>query len=134
MTADDGKQLLAWCVVANVATQTQHGPGGQDIQRGLKHFSVGAKVWVLPVQWGDGGDNIFVVGRHRGAARRGYIRIVIGRRHLTNFRVRGIYAPSIIQAATAPWRSWPEGPSMWRSRDEAEQAAHWWRSVDSRHP
>lgn len=72
MTTHDGANLLGWCVVANVATHTRHGPGGQDIYRGLNHFAAGAKVWVLPVQWGDGGENVFVVGRHRGTAHRGY--------------------------------------------------------------
>ncbi|GAA2794527.1 hypothetical protein [Crossiella cryophila] len=43
-------ELLAWCVVANVAAETAHGPGGQESRQGLKHFAPGAKVWVLPPQ------------------------------------------------------------------------------------
>ncbi len=69
------------------------GFSGQEVRQGLKHFAPGAKVWVLPVIWGDGGESVFVVGRHRGAHDRGYIRIVVDRRHLTDFRVRGIYSP-----------------------------------------
>ena len=41
------------CVVANVAGETAHGKGGLDIHQGLQHFAAGAKVWVLPPQWGD---------------------------------------------------------------------------------
>lgn len=125
MATDEG-ELLAWCVVANVAEVTRHGHGGADEQRGLKHFTAGAKVWVLPPQWGDGGESPFVVGHHRGGAHRGYVRMVVERRHLTNFRVRGIYSPVVIDAATAPWDKHPNGPSLWESRDQAEDVTRAW--------
>lgn len=47
-------------MVANIAAETRHGQGGHQIQRGLDHFAAGAKVWLLPVQWGDGGESVFV--------------------------------------------------------------------------
>ncbi|WTW97722.1 hypothetical protein OG216_32200 [Streptomycetaceae bacterium NBC_01309] len=79
-TTADGAQtpaeMSAFGVVANVRSETAQGEGGLDIRRGLRHFSGGAKVWVLPPQWGDGGEKLFVVGRHRGS-RTAYIRIVI---------------------------------------------------------
>lgn len=68
---------LAFCVAANVADWTAHGEGGLEPQRGLRHFPAGAKVWVLPVQWGDGGAQVIVVGHHRGTHGRGYVRMVI---------------------------------------------------------
>src|SRR4051794_28462042 len=58
-------EVLAWCVVANVAQQMTFGEDAEP-RRGLKHFSAGAKLWVLPPQWGDGGKHVIVVGRHRG--------------------------------------------------------------------
>lgn len=62
----DDRGLLAWCVVANMAAETFHGHAGQEVRRGLEHFVAGARVWVFPPQWGDGGESVFVVGRHRG--------------------------------------------------------------------
>jgi hypothetical protein len=46
--------LAVFCVVANIAEETAHGEGGLELRRGVKHFPPGAKVWVLPLQWGDG--------------------------------------------------------------------------------
>lgn len=97
-----GEGLLAWSVVANVADEVARGEGGLDIRRGLKHFSRGAKVWVIPPQWGDGGERISVVGRHRASKR--YIAIVVESRFLTNFRVRGVYSPTVYRLLTeSPW-------------------------------
>lgn len=117
-------ELSAFGVVANVRSETAQGDYGLDIRRGLRHFSGGAKVWVLPPQWGDGGDKVFVVGRHRGN-RTSYIRIVIESRHLENFRVRGIYSPALLRAMTRPGRGdrdYPVQP-LWRDREEAERFA-----------
>jgi len=94
--------LLAVCVTAKVADQTAHGDGGLDLRYGLRHFAAGARVWVLPPQWGDGGEKVLVAGRHRGSRGRGYARIVVHRRHLTGFLARGIYSPALLAALTRP--------------------------------
>lgn len=91
-------ELLAWSVAANVAEEVARGEGGLDIRRGLKHFSGGAKVWVVPPQWGDGGERLWVVGRHRAGKR--YIAIIVESRFLTNFRVRGVYSPTVYRRLT----------------------------------
>lgn len=114
---------LAYAVVANIARETAHGEGGLQIQKGLKHFAPGAKVWVLPSGWGDGGERLIVVGRHRGSAGR-YIRMVVRRRHLTNFRVRGVYSPALLQAMERPGKPWAP---MWDSREHAQGAAEFWQ-------
>ncbi|MEU8136122.1 hypothetical protein [Streptodolium elevatio] len=117
-------EMSAFGVVANVRSETAQGEGGLDIRRGLRHFSGGAKVWVLPPQWGDGGEKLFVVGRHRGN-RTSYIRIVIESRHLENFRVRGIYSPALLRAMTRPGRGERDYPGhpLWRDREAAERFA-----------
>ena len=56
MEAAADSALLAFGVTAKVADQTAHGDGGLDLRRGLRHFAADARVWVLPRQWGDGGD------------------------------------------------------------------------------
>lgn len=126
MDIDQDGQPLAWCVVANVAHETAQGEGGLEIRAGLKHFAPGAKVWVLPPQWGDGGEQVIVVGRHRGSAGP-YIQIVVPRRHLTNYRVRAVYSPAVLRALTKPLRKLGRRPRLWESREEAENAANWWR-------
>jgi hypothetical protein len=125
---DDGQPIpLAYCVVANVAAETAQGEGGLEVRSGLKHFAPGAKVWVLPPHWGDGGDSVIVVGHHRRAAGR-YVRIVIPRRHLTNYRVGCIYSPALLRALTEPSRKAPQRrPQLWKGRDEVQQIVSVWR-------
>ena len=69
-------ELAAFCVVANIAEETAHGEGGLELRRGVKHFPPGAKVWVLPPQWGDGADQLIIAGHHRGTHGRGFARMV----------------------------------------------------------
>lgn len=109
-------ELLAWSVVANVADEVARGDGGLDIRRGLKHFSGGAKVWVVPPQWGDGGERVWVVGRHRAGKR--YIAIIVKSRSLTNFRVRGVYGPTVYRLLTeSPWN---HRAALWTDLSVAE--------------
>ena len=121
----------AFCVVANIAEETAHGEGGLELQRGVKHFPPGAKVWVLPPQWGDGGDQVIIAGHHRGTHGRGFVRMVLARRHLTGFRVQGVYSPALIRALTRPLSELgrDHAPRLWRTRREAEQAATIWRAL-----
>lgn len=117
------EEMAAFGVVANVRRETAQGEGGLEIRRGTKHFSGGAKVWVLPPRWGDGGEKLYVVGRHRGN-RSGYIRIVIGIEHLENFRVRGIYSPALMRAIERPAKGDTRAfGGLWETREEAERFA-----------
>ncbi|RSD19321.1 hypothetical protein [Amycolatopsis eburnea] len=120
-------ELLAWCVVANVLAETTHGEGGQDVQRGLKHFAPGAKVWVLPPQWGDGGESVVVLGRHRGRGRGRLARLVVGRHHLEDFRVRGVYSPAVLRDLRLPLDD--RAMRLWESEDEARRTAEWWNRM-----
>jgi hypothetical protein len=117
-------QLIAYCLVANVAQETAHGEGGLELRSGIRHFAPGAKVWVLPAQWGDGGEKLLVAGHHRGTrGRRGYVRIVVPRRHLTNFRVQGIYSWALIEALTRPVNGLDRAGQLWTTREAAEKSA-----------
>jgi hypothetical protein len=131
---ESAAEVLAWCVVANIAEQTSHGPNAEP-QRGLRHFSAGAKLWVLPPQWGDGGLCLFVIGRHRDPGPGRLARMVVERRHLTNFRVRGVYSPAVHRELTRPWEQWGDRPlHLWDNREAAEQAAERWRQVSAGAP
>ncbi|MFS8099040.1 hypothetical protein LFM09_18105 [Lentzea alba] len=104
-------ELLGWCVVANVAATD------------LKHFSHGTKLWVLPPQWGDGGQDLVVVGRHRGSP--GPVsQMIMPRVHMTNFRVRGVYQPAVHRQLTKELKR--RVPRQWESREQAEKVVEWW--------
>lgn len=110
---------LGWAVVANVAEQTLHGPAGETETSGTRHFSAGTKVWVLPAQWGDGWDDVLLVGRHRGSRR--YVQMVVPLRHLVSFRVEGVYSPAVMRELERPWDAERGKPRQWASRDEAQE-------------
>ena len=129
---DHTGQLAAFCVVANVAEETASGEGGLQVRAGIRHFRPGAKVWVLPPQWGDGGDQVIVAGYHRGTrGRQGLARMVMPRRHLTGFRVQGVYSPAVIRALTRPLTELglDHVPRLWATRQEAEDIAAVWRAL-----
>ncbi|MFG3223739.1 hypothetical protein ACGF07_02990 [Kitasatospora sp. NPDC048194] len=126
MTDGTGPEPLGVCVVANVAPETSHGEGGLEIRRGIRHFAPGAKVWIAPPAWGDGGESVIVAGRRRGNSRR-YMRIVIKSRFLVNFRVRAVYSPALVRALTAA-EPGDEKEFGTRSLWSPEQAENWARS------
>jgi hypothetical protein len=122
-------EVLAWCVVANVAEQTSYGEDA-ELRRGLKHFAAGAKLWVLPPQWGDGGEHVFVVGRHRGRGPGKLVRMVVERRHLTNYRVRGIYSQTVYRELTKPWASRGDRLlNLWQTKELAEDFTRYWNRM-----
>ncbi|MEU9192506.1 hypothetical protein [Streptomyces hundungensis] len=121
-TAADGP--LAWCLVANVGRETSHGEGGLEIRSGLRHFSPGALVWLTPPLWGDGGERMRVTGRRRNN-RWHYVSVVIRTWHLENYRVKGIYAPSLLSAVLGTDSRRPDVDEhpLWASREQAQQWA-----------
>jgi hypothetical protein len=118
-----------FCVVANVAGEAVPGPGDSRSRPGTRHFAAGAKVWVLPPQWGDGGEQVIVAGYHRGARGRGLVRMIMARRHLTRFRVQAVYSPAVERELTRPLAELgrDQPPALWPGRAEAMQAAARWR-------
>jgi hypothetical protein len=90
------EQPFVWCLVANVTREPHpEGPVG-DLRIGLKHFSPGTKLYCFPHAWGDGGDRLRVLGRHRGGSK--LINIVIANRFLTNWRVQKVFNPQVVGA------------------------------------
>lgn len=89
----------------------------------LKHLAPGTELWVLPPRWGDAGQDLVVVGRHRSSP--GPLsQMVVPRVHLMNFRVCGVYQPAVHRRLTqARERSVPR---QWKSREEVEKVVEWW--------
>ena len=94
-----------WCLVANVAEypRDDHFNVMKMLRRDTKHFTPGARVYVYPVQWGDGWERMVVVGKERGTHR--YVRKVILGAMLEDFRLKKVYSPTII--------SWMCGERSW---------------------
>lgn len=127
MQRDGGDGPLGWYVAANIARETAHGEAGLEIQRGLKHFAPGAKVWIprRPLWWG---GRMTVVGHHRGNTRR-YVNMVVRREDLENFRVKGVYSPKLLRSLNGHYHELtdPLKPqTAWVSRDEAQGWADAW--------
>ena len=84
-----------WCLVANIVDWHRAGEGGTQILEGTKHFSPGTKVYCLPSQWGDGYEQVVVIGRHRGQRRLHLM--IVSYRYLTNWRAKVIYSPAVFR-------------------------------------
>ena len=104
-----GEQL--WCVVANVIAEHSVGEN-KEIKRGTKHFSAGTKVYCYPPLWGDGYENIKVIGRHRGS--RKLVEMVMPSKRLSNWRVKMVYSPFVLARMKGHWDASKE------SREKAE--------------
>ena len=96
--AGGGKQI--WCVVANVVAEHPAGEN-KEIRRGTKHFSAGTKVYCYPPLWGDGYEDIKVIGRHRGS--RKLVEMVMPSKWLTNWRVKMVYTPFVTARMRDDW-------------------------------
>lgn len=101
-----------WCPVANVKAEIPFGPGGKEIRRGTKQFVAGAKVYCADVRWGDGYENIVVIGHHRHSHK--FITVVMPSARLTNWRLERVFEPFVIE------RFWPEWDGTDGGRIEAQ--------------
>lgn len=87
------KSKFIWCLIGNIVENYPFGVNNQ-IQNGTKHFSPKSKVYCLPGQWGDGYENIKVIGRHRNTNR--YVCITMQSKLITNWRLQKVYRPYIL--------------------------------------
>ena len=85
-----------WCLVANVRDYPVDEMFNviERERRGTKHFGPGTRVYIYPVQWGDGWKRMVVVGKERGTHR--LIRKIMASDMLDNFRLKKVYSPTII--------------------------------------
>ena len=83
------------------------GSGGREhaICRTLAKSKLAGKIYCAPGHWGDGGENIVVIGKHRGSPK--YIEIIIPRKHIENFRCQKIFKPAVLKLMDASkWGFW----------------------------
>lgn len=105
-----------WCLVANVVEARNYGEEG-EVRSGTKHFPPGAKVYCFPTLWGDGYENVKVVGRHRGSHQ--YVTMIVRSEHLTNWRAKLVYSPEVIRRLEGRW------DASAKSKEEAENYVSW---------
>ncbi|GAA0894693.1 hypothetical protein GCM10009122_43740 [Fulvivirga kasyanovii] len=65
----------------------------KEIRRGTKHFPPGAKVYCFPARWGDGYEQILVIGRPRKSKR--FIMVILNSNLVRNWRLMRVYSPFI---------------------------------------
>lgn len=82
-----------FCLVGNIIEERLDGDG--NMWKGTKHFSPGTKLYCYPPIWGDGYRNIKVIGKHRKSPR--LVTIIIQSKYITNWRLKTVYNPVIIQ-------------------------------------
>ena len=87
------KQEWVWALVGNIKEEHEFGET-HEVKKGTKHFSPGTKVYLSCSHWGDGYENINVIGKPRHT--RKYIAVVMRREYIENFRMQKIYKPSVI--------------------------------------
>ncbi len=86
------------------------------IMPGTKHFSRGTKVYCLPMQWGDGYDQIKVVGRHRGSKK--FVTMIISSSWVINYRAKVIYNPEVLRRLRVATSEL--GQKNWDSEEEVK--------------
>jgi hypothetical protein len=115
-----------WCAVANVVMERDYGPGGMEKRPGTKHFPAGAKVYILHHFWGMGGEQVTVVGRHRGSHR--YVTMIISSEWLANWRAELVYSPHIIRLIEELGEYPKAEPGGEAAKNRAEEIAAMWIS------
>jgi hypothetical protein len=106
-----------WCLVGNIVQKRPFGEGGLIVKQGTKHFPPGAKVYCLPVRWGDGYEQIVVIGRHRGSHR--YCTMIVSCHHITNWRPQLVYSPEVHRLMDESV-SQPNEIAHWISREQID--------------
>ena len=97
-----------WCLVGNIRETRECGED-KEIRYGTKHFSGGTKVYLAPAQWGDGYENVVVIGKPRH--KKGFIEIVLRLKYMTNFRLQKVFDPHLLNRMDKSKYSW------WENRD-----------------
>jgi uncharacterized protein (TIGR02996 family) len=114
-----------WWLIGNVILERPHGFGGGEERRGTRHFSVGTKVYCEPAAWGDGYEQIRVIGRHRGSSR--LVSMIIPSRWVTNWRAQRVFKPAVLRALRRLARG------SWESREDVDRYLSFLRQREEEH-
>ncbi|WP_308635792.1 hypothetical protein [Paenibacillus silvisoli] len=83
-----------WCLVGNIIEKRYFGEN-QILKRGTKKFTPNTKVYCFPALWGDGYEEIQVIGKLRGRKNLGVI--VTSSKFITNWRLQKVFQPYVVR-------------------------------------
>jgi len=109
-----------WCIVANIVRERPYGPGGGEQRRGLRLFAPGTKVYVPDGFAGMGYETVTVIGQTRGSRR--YAIVHLATRYLTNWRVKLVYGPAVLDRIEDV--CWTAGHGFSRNGDDRGSEAY----------
>lgn len=92
-----------WCLVGNIVAAHEYGEA-HEVRTGTKQFAPGAKVYLAPVQWGDGYAHAVVLGKPRHG--RGLIELVLPRKYIANYRLQKVFRPAVLERMEKSPYSW----------------------------
>lgn len=116
---------MRWCLIGNVVENHEYGEE-KEIKTGSKHFRPGAKVYIAPANWGDGYENVIVIGCPRHGKR--YIEVVMRSELIRNFRAGKVYAPAVLKMMEeSEYRWWGD-----TDKERIEELAESWKKVKER--
>ena len=101
-----------WCLVGNIVDRRIYGQE-HEVKYGTKHFSPGTKVYIAPHQWGDGGENLVVLGNPRH--KKGLIECVIRSDYICNWRLKKIYPSLVLDRIDCSKYSWWGNDDGWKN-------------------
>ena len=116
MPHDENERPSRWCLVGNVVSDHAFGEYKEHLT-GSKHFRPGAKVYIAPAQWGDGGEHVIVIGVPRHS--RHPIEIVMRSELITNYRIKRVYSSAILRRMNESLYHWWDGTD--ESREQIRQ-------------
>ncbi len=111
-TEDKQEGQSQWCLIGNIVAERPFGPEGSETVLGTKHFSPGTKVYCFPPQWGDGYEQIAVIGHHRGSKK--FVTLVVNSKSVENWRAKVVYNPEVLR------RLQKSDKRNWVSQEEVE--------------
>lgn len=74
----------------------------------------GAKIYLAPIQWDDGYEDVVVIGNPR--RRRGLIEIVMHRKYITSYRPQKVFQSAVFERMEKSEYSWWGGADGDRNR------------------
>lgn len=87
------EQEWVWALVGNIKEEREYGEN-HEIRKGTKQFSGGTKVYLSCGHWGDGYEQVNVIGKPRHSW--DYIQIIMPRKFIENFRMQKVYKPAVL--------------------------------------
>lgn len=98
-----------YCLVGNIKDLREYGQN-HELRTGIKNFAAGTKVYISLSTWGDGGEQVPVLGKPRH--KNGFIECIIRSEYIGNYRVEKIYSPLLISRMKKSkfdwWIGWPK--------------------------